>query len=482
MKIRIENFGPIAKAELDLDRDVILIVGKNNIGKSYAISLIYAVVKSFSGVRRMSDFFDYEYEEEQERGPLSEVRKLALDLDPRLALESQDIEVTREITEIFKVLVTRRMALRLQRTLEGTFTDVANLQNRRTQSLLRVVLEDSKFDLELGVEGAQVIIKGVALKGRTFVARKVKQKRWVKQGGHQTVLYFPEGDSRHFEKNVNVLLRSLFDELTLSVSGSVFDLHYLPASRSGLYQSLSAFGQIVAELSKSRTALRQKIELPGISEPLSDYYLKLSDIRLTATDASDEIFHRAAIAIEAEILQGTVEFESKTRRLIFKPTGIDLALDLSATSSMVSEISPIASYLKYVLPRSAAAIARTRHSRKGQVEPTQLLILEEPEAHLHPEIQVNLIEILAELAGTAKIKLLITSHSNYIFNKCSNLLIANKLERSRFEAILFQPGDSGSTTGELDVNQFGISDENFVVTGEDLYEERRALISGGESV
>lgn len=53
----------------------------------------------------------------------------------------------------------------------------------------------------------------------------------------------------------------------------------LPYASFGLYQALSAFGQIIAELSKRRTFLSQRIELPAISEPL-DYFLKLNEIKL----------------------------------------------------------------------------------------------------------------------------------------------------------------------------------------------------------
>ena len=134
-------------------------------------------------------------------------------------------------------------------------------------------------------------------------------------------------------------------------------------------------------------------------------------------------------------------------------------------------------YLKYVLPRSQIAFSRSRHSGSEE-DFSQLLILEEPEAHLHPEIQVRLVEILASLAKTSRTKIVVTSHSNYIFNKCSNLIISGAIDRSRFEAILFSAGEGGSTTKEMDVNRFGISDDNFGETGENLFEERRALIEG----
>lgn len=37
MKISCHNFGPLREFSIDLDADFVLIVGENNIGKSYAI-------------------------------------------------------------------------------------------------------------------------------------------------------------------------------------------------------------------------------------------------------------------------------------------------------------------------------------------------------------------------------------------------------------------------------------------------------------
>ena len=55
MKIIIENFGPIYKYEFDLEKDFHIIYGKNNIGKSYAISAVYLILKAF---KEMKEEFD----------------------------------------------------------------------------------------------------------------------------------------------------------------------------------------------------------------------------------------------------------------------------------------------------------------------------------------------------------------------------------------------------------------------------------------
>jgi predicted ATP-dependent endonuclease of OLD family len=45
MQIKIKNFGPIKEFGLDLSKNFVVIFGKNNIGKSYAMLVVYLVLK-----------------------------------------------------------------------------------------------------------------------------------------------------------------------------------------------------------------------------------------------------------------------------------------------------------------------------------------------------------------------------------------------------------------------------------------------------
>ena len=45
MKIQIGNWGPIGKCELDLQKSLSIIYGDNNIGKSYAMQVVYLFLK-----------------------------------------------------------------------------------------------------------------------------------------------------------------------------------------------------------------------------------------------------------------------------------------------------------------------------------------------------------------------------------------------------------------------------------------------------
>ena len=61
-------------------------------------------------------------------------------------------------------------------------------------------------------------------------------------------------------------------------------------------------------------------------------------------------------------------------------------------SSMMSELAPVALYLRNVV-------------REGDA-----LIIEEPESHLHPEMQVAFVRELAA-AVKANVRIIITAHS-----------------------------------------------------------------------
>ena len=67
MKIKIVNFGPIKEFEFDLSKKLIVTYGDNNIGKSYAMQVVYLLLKAFqdfpteeitSMLLRISKFID----------------------------------------------------------------------------------------------------------------------------------------------------------------------------------------------------------------------------------------------------------------------------------------------------------------------------------------------------------------------------------------------------------------------------------------
>jgi predicted ATPase len=149
---------------------------------------------------------------------------------------------------------------------------------------------------------------------------------------------------------------------------------------------------------------------------------------------------------------------------------------------MVSELSPLVLYFKHILNNKYSSInnrdkfffdpfydeAYGRKKNKGY----DILFIEEPEAHLHPEVQVKLIEIFAKLSGL-NLKIFITSHSNYMFNKINNILIKNEIDKDKVMVYhLVKSIEGTEMNSEMKITDDGINDENFQDVSEKLYYER----------
>ena len=132
---------------------------------------------------------------------------------------------------------------------------------------------------------------------------------------------------------------------------------------------------------------------------------------------------------------------------------------------MVSEISPIVAFLKYVLVNKDS----------NYIDNNGILFIEEPEAHLHPNNQLKLMEVFAELAQ-AGITIVMSSHSNYVFNKLNNLVLSGKLDYNIYEPILLEKGEDGSVSKLMHIDECGADDENFIDVSEALYNEREQII------
>ena len=104
-----------------------------------------------------------------------------------------------------------------------------------------------------------------------------------------------------------------------------------------------------------------------------------------------------------------------------------------------------------------------------------IVFVEEPEAHLHPKNQIKLISLFSNLHNYG-IKLVVSSHSNYIFNKLNNLLLEKAINPSIYSPILLQSKENGSVSSFMMIDELGVDDTNFLDVTAQLYDEREALI------
>jgi hypothetical protein len=463
MIITIKNFGPIKEFEFDTDTDFMLMVGENNVGKSYAITLVYLVIKSLLPIRNKKSYIS-EYVTNSTRGLIKE-------FEQQIKLNNPDeLDISEIFNEYLNFIIDQWFLTDLNEFISNTFGGFVNINNKLSNEAAKISLSSMTRKGEICFN---LVNDGSGFYPVEWIIKKAVIKKAVT--AKEAIINLSDSVFFYTENRVDLqfcfhsaIMDPLFFDFYYGIEDSVINCYYLPASRSGLFLGLNSFGPMVATLSKNRFALGgERFEIPAIPKPLSDYYLELVNIK--HREASQ--FSEYSNAIEQSVLNGSVEFDDAKKVLIFNQSDTDLSLDLSLTSSMVSEVSPVVAYLKYVLPETVSNI----DSDGRIIIEKPLVILEEPEAHIHPVNQIKLIKVLAKLVKDGKIKLIITSHSNYLFNQCSNLVMDGSIDKDSFRAVLLKATETGSEAVDLEVDEYGVRDENFVDTAEAIFEEKLKL-------
>lgn len=193
--------------------------------------------------------------------------------------------------------------------------------------------------------------------------------------------------------------------------------HYLPADRTGVMHTHRVLvSSLINRASQLR--LRQGDPLPDLSGVVADFLNQLIELgglaerRRSSADA-------LAKHIEQAILTGAVQIKTSEMgypQFFYKPDGWKNALPLMNTSSMVSELAPVVLYLRHV------------------VQPGETLIIEEPEAHLHPAMQVEFTRQIAALVH-AGIRVIVTTHSEWVLEELGNIVRCSELSEARRKKI-----------------------------------------------
>lgn len=178
--------------------------------------------------------------------------------------------------------------------------------------------------------------------------------------------------------------------------------HFLPADRGGIMHSHAAMVSSLVE-GASYAGLYNGQALPVLSGVVSDF-MKNVVAMAGLPEPSGNCKERFDMGLNENILAGEIKVESTEfayPRFAYSPKGWSSSIPLAGASSMVSDVGSIAIFLRYF------------------VKSGDLLIVEEPEAHLHPSLQCQMAREIVALVNSG-VKVLLTTHSDWIVNELSN--------------------------------------------------------------
>ena len=441
MIIELQNFGPIKSFKFDTDKDIHAIFGKNNIGKSYAISAVYLILKGLKNIEVNTQNYQLLN---------SEITLVIGFNEDNSAINKYDSGIINYLNGTF--------IKELNKSFGNTF-DRRMYKNYKGNNspIIKIQFKNHKIEIEYSTHLIEFKVVSVEF-GSYIKLSEINEPHEFKIFGKNDELL--ESTNLFYYSVVYSVMYAHLHYFVKIINIELSYIYYLPASRSGLYNTLNSFGAIFAEISRNRHLLSSEFKIPNLSEPISDYFLNLNNIE---TDNVSNSYMKNYEPFEKHILKGKIVFDNETKKYFYTPYNTNISIELSFTSSMISEIAPIIAHLKYIIPLDSKI--------------SSILFIEEPEAHLHPEIQILLLEYFVKLSK-GNLKIVMTSHSNYIFNKLSNLLIAKEISPDRLSVSLMKMTPEGSVVeeGDMQMDEYGIEDNNFVDVAEQLYEERMQLL------
>ena len=431
LEIEVEDFGPIVHAKVDL-RPMTVFIGPSNTGKSYLAALIYALHRSFagigvSGILRFRAMHWWDADRVQRELPaeaVADFEQLAqamgnvnsMETGSIIALPDGMIKSIRsrfsdlgngagtEILRSFGVdkavmLVRKGASNRARLTIRRrTETNALSLEH-----LLELSSHGTEF--QTGIPDAISVPKHLIAEadvGSTL--------RYFRTNTDQSIKDF---DGLPYWDTIDWLIECIIPSF---VGGLHLPAFYLPADRTGMVHAHSAM--VGAMLTNApMVGLQPSTRTPMLSGVMADFLRQLiamdqMPVSPQHTVSQHRDTHDVAAGIERNILRGAVGVERSELinypHFTYRPDGWKEDLPLMHASSMVSELAPVVLYLRHL------------------VRPGNVLIIEEPESHLHPAAQVEFTRQLAKLVQQGY-RVIITTHSEWILEELANVVQRSQL-------------------------------------------------------
>jgi len=433
-RVEIENFGPIVSGSFEL-RPLTLFLGREDTGKSCAAALAHSIVRAV-------------------RNGILSARALEEGADSPTAQELAD--------RLFSSEGLQEAVLgQLWRSFSGEdLSGLISWFSPEGKARVRVCPPGSE-DEWIRIEG--------------------DGPRWSVQGKPPRL---PDWEGRRRIAGVSLDELRRIHRLVAETMGLPEDSHYLPAARLGALQGWRALAAEAARRTSRWGGAEEglALEVPGLMGEFLEELIRASkEPGRSQGGESASPFQSALEMLERDLLNGTVDFSHPegmpAPEIVYRAQAgrKRMGVPIWRASSMVEELAPLVLWIKHLL------------------NPGEMLVVEEPEAHLHPESQRRVARALVRLAR-AGVTVLCITHSPLIVHQVSNHILASRADPARRKEVGFTEEDllreeevgaylfrmredgRGSEIQSLRIELgFGVPEDEFVEVAEEIGTETYRL-------
>ncbi len=473
--VELSNLGPLRSAELELS-DLVLLIGENNSGKTFLATVLHRVLdntpsRPWDLSRRsadvpplLRDWLTRVADDPDDHAAGPGIQPPSLDDDSR----AWATEIATEALSLYGSAVRDSIAY--------AFGAEAARLRRRTRTrhasdcYLRVRSSAPAWEVEIRFDSDRV------------TATPPDPDVWLASaldpGPMRHAVRRWQSASRPSGLRAGGLGPMLVEQGWLGVPGALFgswpsQAVHLPADRTGIMQSHNVLAG--AAVRQSARAGVRPIEIETLPGTLADFLSLILEVPETLTRRGPlspyaSVVRRFEQDMRAEI---GVDENSDGRDVIVARTS-EGQFPMARASSMLSELAPLLLVLK-------SPLLYVDH-----------LTIDEPEAHLHPEMQIRLASFLAELVNSG-LRVVLTTHSDFFVTQFNNMMrLAElpasggaseshelpELERSKVRALRFRR-ENGWCTAHSSVPDAvdGVDESTFTDVMRSQYDETARLVN-----
>ena len=385
MIIKVQKFGAIKNAEIDLSKKLSVFCGPNGTGKTYLAYLIYALTSQYK--RNIGNSLSTDKIKE-----LFENNETNITIDSKVLLEYK--------SGIF-------------RSVKDNLWNIFALSENKSEKYFKdteiiCLTTDNDF---LDIINKIEIDEPVKLFGFEFNILKKSNSLDINIKLSEKII--KNSDFKNFVDLL--LLSSIYSILSFYpiTSSTIF-----PVERNSIYTFSDELSinnnerfELIKELSAGKKDINP-IELffkrtTRYPQPIRDGLRVAED--LENIQKNNSLFFDFAEEIENELLKGKVGITSEGNVEFASEKAPRIKLSFHQSSSIVKTLSSLVIYLKHLASYN------------------DLLIIDEPELNLHPDNQVKLTRIFARLINKG-LRLVISTHSDYIIREINNLIMFSNVD------------------------------------------------------
>ena len=427
LEIEIRNFGPISRGKFRL-KPLTVFVGPNNSGKTFAATLAHSIISLRGAYEHPADYVKWvkcELKRQKFRALVSGMEKLIA------GANTAETKIPNKYTNAVQDIAHQHS---FEKSLPET---IVNGFGASLKKLIRIGQQSSMIKAKYYI-GANIKIDAISPPvvemGHIDVTYAIKrQQDSVSIYETSEKIFDKPVDSVFIDKNVQEYMNLISRPLRLQKNSGLYWLlhlmkrieyarmylprsYYLPATRAGI---LSAHSPIV--LSMIKNARYAVAELPH--EPMpgasSEYLESLVQLGKYAPFTNG----KNGQGMFEEMFGGKLEVQIPKvglPRIFYRLKGT--AIPLNLLSSSITETAPLQLF------------------QQGKMSHANVLVLEEPEAHLHPENQARLAKHIVRLVNSGVCVLLIT-HGVYFLEQLSMFVRMSRVTAEERKELGYAKGD-----------------------------------------